>query len=270
MNNRPRVVVVGAGNVANHLAPALSKTFCIAQVCATSLSHAQALCEKMGQGQPVDNVSALTPNADIYLICVKDAEIANVAKTMPQVDGVVIHTSGSVASDVLSQASDHYGAMYPLQTFSRDVELNVTDIPFFTEASDDTTLGIIDTLASSISSRKVTHLDSPNRALMHLAAVFGCNFTNLLWGAADNIMRDIDCSLNELEPLIKATLAKALANNPADVQTGPASRRDTAILHKQESLLASPWNQIYASLSQAIMDKCLNQPILKQDEQSEL
>lgn len=266
MNNRPRIVIIGAGNVASHLAPALAKGADIVQVCATKIEHALTICQHIGQGQAITNLSDITIDADCYIMCVKDADIEHIAHKMPRVSGVVAHTSGSVAAHALKAASRNYGVLYPLQTFSKGVGVNVSEVPFFTEASNDKALAVLDDLAAIASAKKVNHIDSENRAVLHLAAVFACNFTNLMWGIAHGIMGDIGCSLHELEPLIRATLAKALDNNPADVQTGPAVRGDIAVMAMQQNMLAKPWDNIYATLSQAIVNRSLDQPILKHEQ----
>lgn len=266
MNNPLRIVIIGAGNVASHLAPALAKGTQILQVCSTDITHAQHICMQIGQAQAIDSLRNIAPDADAYIICVKDVDIERVAAAMPRVAGVIAHTSGSVPAHMLRPASDHYGVLYPLQTFTKGVSVDMSEVPFFTEATDDLTLAVIDKLASVVSKKKVNHIDSENRMLLHLAAVFACNFTNLLWGVAKDLMRGIGCSLIELEPLIRTTLDKAVAYNPSDVQTGPASRGDVAVMTTQQRLLAKPWDDIYAALSQAISNRCLDQPILKYEQ----
>ncbi len=263
MSRRPVVVIIGAGNVATHLARALAECADVAQVCATSVEHARVICDGIRQGVPIGDLSCIISNADYYIICVKDADIFSVASNMPRVDGVVVHTSGTIPVDILKCASDHYGVLYPLQTFSKSIDVDMDTVSFFTEASDEGTLSLIDRLAASISSRDIRHLSSDQRGILHIAAVFACNFTNLLWGASACIMQELGCRLADLEPLVTTTLSKAIANNPADVQTGPAARGDKSVMESQKDMLAEPWRNIYSILSQAIIDKSLNQPILK-------
>ena len=72
--------------------------------------------------EPVSTINDVVENADLYLLCISDKNIAEVAKKLPEVKGIVAHTSGSVSMDVLSQFQE-YGVFYPLQTFKKSAEV---------------------------------------------------------------------------------------------------------------------------------------------------
>ena len=193
-------------------------------------------------------------SADLYLVSVKDDAIAKVAAQMRRNDAVWLHTSGGVESSVMAPLTDSYGVFYPLQTFSRGVEVDLSVVPVFIQGSDVRSLDVARRLGESISG-KVYEADGPMRAKLHAAAVYACNFTNHLWAIADDILRrETGTDLGVLRPLLEETMRKALTMRPADGQTGPARRGDRGVIEKHKSLLTQDEAQLYETLSQHIMD----------------
>src|SRR6218665_450508 len=123
------IVILGSGNVATHLALALKTAGeNIVQVFSPDLTHATVLAEKVN-AEPVNNPSAITPEADLYIIAVKDDAIADVVNHLKAVKGLVVHTSGTTDIKVLSSVVKNAGVFYPLQTFSKQKEVNFKNIP---------------------------------------------------------------------------------------------------------------------------------------------
>ena len=150
--------------------------------------------------------------------------------------------------------TDNYGVFYPLQTFSKGVDVNLAEVPVFVEGSNDMTLSVAERLGRAISP-KVHHADDDTRCKMHAAAVFACNFTNHLWAIADDILcREAGVDLSVLHPLLKETLRKAMLGRPSDGQTGPAVRGDRGVMDKHAGLLADDEARLYRELSEHIMD----------------
>lgn len=113
--------MVGAGNVASHLAPALSFSGAceVVQVYSRHIESALALADRIPGATATADVGAVIPDADIYLISVADDAIAPLAEALPKGDALYLHTSGSVGMEALAGLSERYGVFYPLQTFSR-------------------------------------------------------------------------------------------------------------------------------------------------------
>ena len=70
--------------------------------------------------------------------------------------------------DAFENFGNKYGVFYPLQTFSKNVDLEIEDVPFLIEGSDNETQGTLVALAESISKTVLT-ADSDTRAKIHLA-----------------------------------------------------------------------------------------------------
>jgi predicted short-subunit dehydrogenase-like oxidoreductase (DUF2520 family) len=255
MTSKPKVIILGAGNVATHLAINLAPNCFIAQIYNHRLMSAKQLADRVGAlTQAIDSLSALDTDADIYIISVKDDAVAEIANALKGFGGVWVHTSGSVPPQTLAPITDTYGVLYPMQTFSKNVDVDMSEVPIFVEGTDATTLSKIKEIAGLLS----THIyDSTpeNRMRLHIAAVFACNFTNYLWAQSAEILKGIDLDFSIMQPLIKATLDKAITIDPEQGQTGPARRNDMTVINKHLSLLDGSKHDIYKTLSQYIIEK---------------
>ena len=132
------IVFVGAGRLATQLAKALhARGEHIVAVYSRTMASASTLCLAVG-GFPTDDISSLPTTADAYLIAVKDAVLPQVAaQLIPGREHCpMFHTAGSVSLGVLGGAC-HYGVIYPMQTFSKERDVDFTHIPIFIEANDE-------------------------------------------------------------------------------------------------------------------------------------
>lgn len=247
--------MVGAGNVASHLAPAISLSGSgdIVQVFSRQMERASELAKSIDGCEAVDSFDRITSDADIFLISVADDAIWDVASSLPKVEGALyLHTSGSVGMEVLACASSRYGVFYPLQTFSRGVDLDIASIPLFIEGVTQDVEDDIRAFATPVF-RSVYHADSERRKKMHIAAVFACNFTNFLWSIAADLLEREDLPFDVLQPLLEETLRKAFANSPSKSQTGPAARGDRGIVRMHIDMLSGIEKEVYSMLSSSIM-----------------
>ena len=250
-----RIAVIGAGNVAWHLAPALSETHIVTQVMSRSRANAEALASRISGCEAITSLSQLQDN-DIYLISAKDDAIGEIVNAVGEnhCAGLWIHTSGSVDKEVFSGKISRYGVFYPLQTFSKASALNMREVPIFIEGSNEATTEEIRRLAQDISDC-VYYADSNIRRQMHIAAVFACNYTNYLYTLADEVLAESDIPFSVLRPLLDETLRKAVANGPAKSQTGPASRGDKGIIETHLSMLSDDKKEVYQLLSEKIFNR---------------
>ncbi|MBD5334080.1 MAG: DUF2520 domain-containing protein [Bacteroides sp.] len=251
---KPKIVIVGAGNVATHLAPALSFSGCgdVVQVYSRSQESASELASKIPGAEAVSDPCRIVTDADIYLISVSDDAIPAVVDALPRTDALYLHTSGSVGMEALSTLSDRYGVFYPLQTFSKGVSLDVAKVPLFIEGANDGVEAEIREFASKLF-ESIYHADSETRKKMHISAVFACNFTNYLWTLAADLLSRDGLPFDVLRPLLEETLRKALVNSPAASQTGPASRGDRRVTDGHLALLDGKEREIYSLLTDCIM-----------------
>lgn len=255
--NRLRVAIVGAGNVAWGLAPALIKggEVDIIRVASRTEDSARLLAEHLGPGvEATTDLSRADKGADLVIVAASDSAIASIAASCPGSGAIWAHTSGSVDMGVLKSATDRCGVIYPMQTFTRGVAVDLSDSPIYIEASDESVDTTLSGIARSISSN-VGHADSEGRRLLHCGAVFACNFVNHLWSLADSIARRAGGSFSDYIPLIEETIAKAAEIGPDRAQTGPARRGADAVMAGHEDLLPAEQKEIYRILSRSIINK---------------
>ena len=253
------VVLLGAGRVATHLAPALiGAGWRIAQIYSRSIESARRIAEPLGVAC-IDDISDICRDAHIYIVCVADEALSTVASTLCQQlaatsNPLFLHTAGSVTMDVWRDAgAQRYGILYPLQTFSKERKVDMHEVSLFVEASDEDTLYATEQLARSLSD-KVYRADSSLRARLHIAAVFACNFTNAMYGVAHTLLDKEGIPFDVLLPLIDETAAKVHALAPHKAQTGPAVRGDQAVMQcHMEALADNPaLQELYKQLSHLI------------------
>lgn len=250
---KEKITIIGSGNVATHLASAFfKKGFEIVQVFSRNIENATVLANSV-EAEAIDDLGLLNNSSDLYIISVSDSAINDVLAKMPNVDGVVVHTAGSVGVEVLNRF-DKYGVFYPFQTFTKEKEIDFETIPLLVEASADEILKYLKEIASQLS-ENVIEADTIQRKNVHLSAVFASNFVNHLYSVADKLLNSNGISFDILAPLIRETTEKALSMNPVKAQTGPAQREDFNIIDNHLDILKNNKNEfdIYKLLTESII-----------------
>jgi predicted short-subunit dehydrogenase-like oxidoreductase (DUF2520 family) len=184
---------------------------------------------------------------------------------------LVVHTAGSMGLDMFPEHIRHKGIFYPLQTFSKNRIVNFTGLPFLLESSDKESSQILTDLVESVSG-KAYFVDTDHRKMLHLAAVFICNFTNHMLTIGKDVVLNAGFPFEIMTPLINETISKAIASGPENSQTGPAIRDDKNTIEKQLELLSSSpeLQKIYSDMTQAIIEYYKNPPIpLRRDSEDE-
>jgi predicted short-subunit dehydrogenase-like oxidoreductase (DUF2520 family) len=222
-----KIGFVGAGNLAWHLTQDLEKAgHFIPLIFSRNEANAQILAAQLYDTKVAESLDFSEYDLDVLILAVSDDSIQSIAENLlVQTDTVVIHTSGAKSIETLSCLGDDYGVFYPVQTFTKEKAVNLTEVPFCIEAINTRVHEILFDLAKSLSN-KVIVMDSAQRAAVHLAAVFANNFSNhmLFWAKTLLDVEGIDFQI--LKPLAKETIEKAFALMPELAQTGPARRGD--------------------------------------------
>ena len=251
-----RIGLFGAGRVASQLAPALvAAGHAVAFVWNRNPARAETLAAELPGAQVLTDLAPPLPPTDVYLLAVPDAAVVPLlAATVWPEGALVAHLAGALPLSVFAaQPAIRSGVFYPLQTFSPGRAIDWPTVPLCIEASDLAAETTLLDLAGSLS-RHVRRLDSAQRLKLHVAAVFANNFTNHLLGIADALLSEAGLPTSLLAPLVRETVAKALAHPPFAVQTGPAARHDAPTLAAHQAALAAhpAWQALYARLTASI------------------
>jgi predicted short-subunit dehydrogenase-like oxidoreductase (DUF2520 family) len=249
-----RITIIGSGNVATHLAAAFKNAgHGIVQVYSRDIQHASLLAYHV-KAEPIDDLSNINPETDLFLVAIKDDIIESIVKELAQYNKLIAHTSGATSIETLLKYTQNAGVFYPLQTFSKTKEVNFRTVPLCIEGANQDITARLEDLARTVSNN-VYRIDSVKRKILHLAAVFACNFPNYLYYAANRVLQQHDLDFSLLRPLILETAEKVQEHLPADVQTGPAIRHDEKTMDAHLQLLAGnpDLQAVYEQLSQLII-----------------
>ena len=254
-----KTVIIGSGNLATHLSLALKASgMPISQVYSRTAEHAAKLAAKLECPYTAEVNDVLT-DADLYIISVNDDASSGVAVRLCKArsQGVFIHTAGSVPMSVFRPYGVRHGVLYPMQTFSKNRPVDFRTIPCFIEASDASTLELVQNIASRISDN-VVPADSEKRRKLHLAAVFACNLANHCYRLAERVLEEEHIDFNLYLPLIQETARKVTVMSPREAQTGPMVRYDLGVMAAQKSLLKDErTRKIYQLMAESIHEDSL-------------
>ncbi|MEM9981220.1 MAG: Rossmann-like and DUF2520 domain-containing protein [Bacteroidota bacterium] len=252
------IAFIGTGNVAWHLTQGLEQVgHQVVSVYSRHSDHAATLCKQLYDAQIKYDLDFTETNADIVLVAVADDALAQVIDSLILSDEIIVaHTSGSKPMQIFEDYPYHCGVFYPLQTFSKQHPLNLSKVPFCIEASSNRIEDILLQLAKSLSDR-VYLINSRERSILHIAAVFACNFVNHLFVQSKDILDQAGIDFDILKPLIQETVRKALQTDPKMVQTGPAIRNDRQIIEQHLAYLQKSdvdKRRIYQLLTESILN----------------
>ena len=249
-----KIVLIGAGNLATHLGKTLHAAgHDMVQVFSRTMQSAETLASLL-DAEPLTDMAQVRDDADVYIFSVKDSALEQlISQLCGGEKKVFLHTAGSMPMSVFREKALHYGVLYPMQTFSKQREVDFSIIPCFIEANDEFALKQIEGLAGQISHR-VYQLSSEDRKYLHLSAVFACNFANHCYAASQELLQQHGIPFDVMLPLIDETAAKVHGMTPKEAQTGPAVRYDENVIGKQIRLLENQpyFQKIYDCMSKSI------------------
>lgn len=271
------ITLIGAGNVATWIAQRLQDNprFPITQVYSRKIEHAQQLAEML-HAQAIDDISLLNPDNQIFIFALADKAYDELLPNLPFRLPSAFLTSGTVSCQCLKDYADHYGVIYPLQTFTKTQDMNDLEVPLCLEYheeptqeptlpsagtnSQEPTLPSVEydqmhSLARELSPKSYEVSES-QRARMHVAAVFACNFSNAMYNIAYKLLEEKGLPFEILLPVLRQTVRKVGEMTPAEAQTGPAARHDFNVMQAQlESLTDERLKELYRLVSEVIMNE---------------
>lgn len=246
-----KVVLIGSGNVAQHLILAFAKNKEI-EVLQVFARRKETITHLLDSSKITDNYTDLA-EADLYIIAVSDDAIASISTKLPFENRLVVHTSGSVSIDTLD-LKNRKGIFYPLQTFSKNKAVDFSIIPLCLESENETDYKLLEKVAHTISN-KVYAINSEQRKALHISAVFVNNFVNHLYQIGNEICEENKVSFEVLKPLILETANKVMSLSPKEAQTGPAIRNDKQTIEAHLDFLSNEsYATMYKTLTQSIQE----------------
>ncbi len=244
------VALVGTGNIAWHLGSAFVKSgIKINEVYGRNANKSEEFA-RLFEAECVNEISLL--RSTFVIVCVSDDVIETLISQIPEQLNV-LYTSGALGIDTFKNRGN-IGVFYPLQTFGEKSPVDFKSIPILTEAKEEKLLELINELAFLISS-EVHVVNSEQRLIYHLAAVWMNNFVNHLGSMAYDIVNAHQLDWKMLQPLIEKTAINLVSNIPENIQTGPAKRNDLKTISKHLVQLKGEQKVIYQLISESIIKK---------------
>lgn len=231
-----KIVIIGKGNVATNLDYAFRKK--------------GVACEMVSSREGLEDL----PQANVYIYAVKDEALCTVVEQVKGKERAMhLHTSGSMPISIFGKDKPHAGIFYPFQTFSKERLIeDFSTVPVFFEARGIDDISAVYSLALSITSH-VYETTQHDRERLHIAGVYACNFTNLMYTIAAELLRSTHIPFSALLPLIDETASKIHTLSPHEAQTGPARRGDANVMNHHLSLLTTEkQRELYTLLSNEI------------------
>ena len=277
-----KIGIIGAGKVGIALGHVLqNKGFAVVAV-ASRRDESLELARNYIPGKCIytKDVSEVVRHADVVAVTTRDREIHAVAKEIFQKTDrldqkLFFHTSGAHPATELSpleQKGAMLGSLHPLQTFP-DVNSGIVALPgtyIFIEG-DEKALPVLDLLASTIGFKAV-RIESKNKLLYHLSAVFVCNLLTALMHTGEGIVNRIGIELTPFFPIIETTLRNIEKKGPLLSLTGPVVRGDaeTVASHLEAIKGMEPQESVYKTLSLVALEMAKIRKTLKPEEVDKL
>jgi len=245
-----KIIIIGAGNVATNLAWGLIQSGLNVVGCySRTIEAAQKLANEVAT-IALESLTNL-PDHDLIVVCVPDTAIGDVIAQLPNTSKIA-YTSGTVSIDELPKGHK-IGVFYPLQTFTKNKRIALKTVPFFVESYNKQFEKELLSLAQQIGLRaEIT--SSEQRKHLHIAAVFVNNFTNHLATIAQQHLEKHQLSWENLLPLLAETFTKIQIENPKEIQTGPARRKDLNVIEKHVNELSGNEKEIYKTITNSILN----------------
>lgn len=261
------ITLIGSGNVATWIAQRLqgNPRFPITQVFSRHLEHAQTLADLLN-AEAIEDIRKLNPDNQIFIFALADKAYDEILPLLPFKLPLAFTTSGTVSCQCLKDYAEQYGVIYPLQTFTKSQDMRKLEVPLCLEGPmQGPTLPSVGKTSSNSSQqmRDLARQLSPlcyevseeQRARMHVAAVFACNFSNAMYKIAYKLLKERNLPFEILLPVLRQTVRKVGEMSPAEAQTGPAARRDFNVMQAQlASLEDERLREIYRMMSEVIMN----------------
>ncbi len=262
MAGKPRVAIVGAGNLGSALAHSLQKAeyvieAVIARSRGASLRKAQRLARQVGARAATD-LSGV--EARLVWFCVPDAAIAAAAQSLAgkiEWKGrVAVHSSGALSGDelaVLRKRGAAVASVHPLMTFVRRSRPSLAGVPFAIEG---------DAAAVRVARRVVQDLGGlaysirkKDKAAYHAWGTFASPLFTALLATTEEVATLAGVSRKaarqRMIPILLQTLANYAAFGAAGAFSGPIVRGDVDTVKRHLRVLrgAGAGREVYVALA---------------------
>ena len=267
MAAKPRIAIVGAGNLGTALALSLWRAgYRIEAVMAhsrgASLKKARKLARQVGALVSVGPPAKV--RAGIVWICVPDGEIARTAGALANKiewkGKVALHSSGALASDglnTLRRRGAAVASVHPLMTFVRGSQPSLAAVPFAIEG-DAGAVRMARRIVRDVGGRAYS-IRKKDKAAYHAWGAFASPLFTALLATAEQVAAAAGVTREEARrrmiPILLQTLANYAAFGAAGAFSGPVVRGDVDTVKRHLRVLRGmpTAREVYSTLARAAL-----------------
>lgn len=266
---RPSVTLIGAGNLAYALGPALRAAgYTIDAVAAreTASSRRRAAMLAKSVGAMAVPLAQAGPDSDIIWICHTDDALADTARLLSRKPGwknkIVLHSSGALSSEVLAplrRAGAHVASLHPMMTFVPGTVPHMREVPFAVEG-DSPAITAARTIVKDLGA-EVFLINRRAKTLYHALGSFSSPLIVATLVTAERVGRAAGLSASQTRkltgPILRQTFRNYQERGAAAAFSGPIKRGDlnTVRRHLHELKRVPGASEVYRALvKSALMD----------------
>ncbi len=256
------VTLIGAGNLAHALGPALKAAgyrinAVVGRKLAASRLRALALSKRL-EAKAV-SLEDLVIASDIVWICQTDDALARTAEELSRRHNwkgkVVFHSSGALTSDVLAplkRAGAMIASLHPMMTFVAGSQPSMKDVPFAVEG-DRRAVTVARQVANALKA-DIFEIKKSAKILYHALGSFSSPMLVTTLATAERIGRAAGLSQKQLRslmgPILRQTLQNYLQSGAAAAFSGPVKRGDVNTIqgHLRELATVPEAREVYRAL----------------------
>ena len=267
MAAKPRIAIVGAGNLGTALAVSLRRAgYVIESVIArrrgAASRNAQKLAKQVGAIASVG--LAVDSRTEVIWLCVPDGEIARAAQALAAKGKwkgkTALHSSGALTSDeldALRRRGASVASVHPMMTFVKDSRPSLAGVPFAIEG---------DAAAVRVARRIINDLagnaypiGKKDKAAYHAWGAFASPLFTALLATGEQVAAIAGVSHQEARrriiPILLQTLANYAAFGAPGAFSGPIVRGDVDTVRRHlRALSEAPHaREVYSALARAAL-----------------
>jgi predicted short-subunit dehydrogenase-like oxidoreductase (DUF2520 family) len=264
---RPRIAIVGAGNLAGALAGSLHRTgYVIDQIVSrgrgASLQRARRLAIEVGASAFAAVRAQI--RAEIVWFCVPDGAIASAALSLTGATDwngkVALHSSGALTSDelaVLRRLGAVVASVHPLMTFVRGSRPALAGVPFAIEG-DHKAARAARAIVLDLRGQPCT-IHKPQKKAYHAWGMFASPLLTALLAASERVAAAAGVSRKAAKermlPILRQTLDNYAALGAPGAFSGPIVRGDVETVRKHLKILrkVAGAREVYVALALAAL-----------------
>jgi predicted short-subunit dehydrogenase-like oxidoreductase (DUF2520 family) len=267
MRGKPRIAIVGPGNLGTALAVALHRAgYEVAAIVAHARGESLLRARRVAkQVRAKVSLGLAGCEADVVWFCVPDSEIGDAARDAAEKTEwngrTAIHSSGALTSDELTTLRKRGAAVasaHPLMTFVRRSKPTLAGVPFAIEG---------DALATQVARGIVRHLGGEpfairrtDKALYHAWGTFASPLLTALLATTEQVAAGAGVShklaAKRMMPILEQTLANYAQLGAPRGFSGPIVRGDaeTVRLHLYALRPLPAARAVYVALAKAALE----------------